>query len=363
MPASVILVKKKSSWEVSTFGKTYAGLVILESLCLLVLASLSLWYAHTHANEEEDANSVEYTSIVAIVASLALLYFALDSILLENVFQFYVSQFMHGMITGYVIYHYLGNGGDLGLMYNRISLYVMIGVCIFQGAYLALLIPVQRQFGWRLYKKIGGNMSIRPLYRDATILFSLLKLDFALGLMLVLLAVFYLVSDPIQIVLNILACVMTLVWLILGFTFVQRESHKLGIIFFMFATLEPAFVIYKLIAMKLNNPDDDDDEDGSQDDPYPVFSWTEFLATGCIALIVRFGCIVYGIICTRNFDKGLKEKMWQHSNSASGRSAVLHSPLHTQAADHPSNQAHPIIVVRESEAQGSSLRSYIQPLL
>jgi hypothetical protein len=180
----------------------YVALVLVESLGLIVLSCLSLWYAHSHVDEEVDAHSVEYMSITAMVAASALVYFSADSVLLENVFQFYTSLVLHGLITAYVIWHYLGNGDDLGVMYDRISLWVMIAVCVFQAAYLALIYPVQTQFGWRLYKKVGGNVAIRPIYRTATIFFSLLKLDFALGLILVLLAIFYLLSDPVQITLN-----------------------------------------------------------------------------------------------------------------------------------------------------------------
>ena len=65
----------------------YAILVLVESVALMVLCTVSLLYARQHASEEDDAASVEYTSIVALVASAALLYFSLDSILLENIFQ------------------------------------------------------------------------------------------------------------------------------------------------------------------------------------------------------------------------------------------------------------------------------------
>lgn len=346
---------------------------------------------------------------MAIVASCALLYFSLDSILLENIFQFYCSLALHALITAYVIWHYLGNGDDLGVMYNRISLWVMVGVCTFQLAYLLLAYPVKETFGWRLYKKIGGNVAIRPLYRTASIFFSLMKLDFALGVILVLLAIFYLLTDAVQIALNVLACVVTLGWLLLGFAFVQRESRRLAPWFFLFATLEPAFLIYKLVAMKLDNGNDENiTPDGPNpsaaagngggvvtvssssstndgiDPQYPVFSWNEFLLTGCFAVIVRIACIVTGYFCYGNFGMGLKEKIWNASLSTAsastkatgvtgGQQHVTHvasgvngSMHHGSALNHVAySSGHPVVVVQDSSMgqDRSMLRNYIQPLL
>lgn len=354
----VLTVKQKAhSWEVSTAGRVYVVLVLIETISLMVLCGLSIYSARVHADEETDAHSVEATSVVAMVASAALLFFASDSILLENVFQFYTSQVLHGLITAYTIYHYTENGDDLGHLYQRFSLWVMIAVCIFQGAYLALAWPVHTQFGWRLYKKIGGNIAIRPLYRTATIFFSLLKLDFALGVLLMLLALFYLLSGAVEIALDCIACVVTLGWLILGFAFVQRESTRLGWFFFIFSVLEPAFIIYKLISMHSGISDNEDDD-------YPVFSWREFLLTGCLALVVRLACLGFGVLCWRNFDLGLRDKMWpSDAQLAHARAeAARHSPQHAQIGQ-DDYLGRPVVIVRTEPEHTSALREYIQPLL
>jgi Flp pilus assembly pilin Flp len=185
-------------------------LVVVESVSLLSLCVISLLYAKS--SDDEDATSVEYTSVTAMVATTALLYFSLDSILLENIFQFAASQIMHMLIVAYVAWHYAVTG--LGKLYDTISLYVLIGVCAFQLAYLVLIYPVSQAFGWREYKKLGSSVTIRPLYRTATIFFTLLKLDFALGVLLLLLAAFYLLKDATQIALNTLAMFFTLLWLV-----------------------------------------------------------------------------------------------------------------------------------------------------
>jgi hypothetical protein len=158
--------------------------------------------------------------------------------------------------------------------------------------------------------------------------------------------------------------VVTLCWLLLGFAFVQRESRRLAFAFFAFATLEPAFLTYKLIAMKLDNSTSDDQLDQRE---YPVFSWNEFLLTGCLAVVVRLACIVYGVLCMRNFGLGLLQKMWLPSSSAAGvgqSHTLVHSPQHAQEAQ-SDHIGQPVVVVREfdSHQDRSLLRTYIQPLL
>lgn len=339
-------------------AQIYAALMTLECVGLIALCLLSLVYAGLHSEDEPDAHSVQYTSITALVASCALLYFSLDAVLLENVFQFYASQLLHCLITAYVIWHWLGHGEDLGRMYQRFSLAVMIAVCVFQALYLLLLRPVKESFGYRMYKLLGGNAAIRPLYRTASIFFTLLKLDFALGVLMCLLAVFYLFSQPLQIALNVAAGVATLGWLMLGYALVQRESKRLAPYFFLFALLEPAYLIYKLIAMRVAN---DGSGDQIGDEPYPVFSWRQLLLTGCVAILVRLACIVYALLAIRNFGMGLREKLWissgsgGHAGQAQPTLSVAHSPLNNYDQG-------PIVLVQEEPQPRSALGQYMQPL-
>lgn len=336
----------------------YAALGLLEVLGLIVLCSLSIWYADEHPNDDvQHSNSIQYTSIVSLVASVAFLYFVVDSILLENVFQLWIALLLHSLITAYVVWHYLGNGDDLGELYDHFSLAVMIAVAVFQLAYMMLQFPVQGKFGWRLYKRVGGNVAIRPLYRTATVFFSLLKLDFTMGVLGVLLAIFYLIDSSAQLILNIFACIVTLLWMVLGFWFVMAESRRLGVLFFLFATLEPTFLVYKLVEMKRNQ----DAAAASNDQAdYPVFSWRELLLTASIAVVVRMATIVYGVKAWRNFGMGLQEKIWNPPTPHAHVATLQPSAQHAQE----DYFVHAVVVVQaEPQQDRSALRSYIQPLL
>jgi hypothetical protein len=320
------------------------------------------------SNQEVDTDGVKYTAITSMVATLALLYFALDSILLENIFQFYTSIALHMLICAYVIWHKV-SGVSLSSLYDRISLYVLIGVCVFQALYLALAWPVKDTFGWRLWKRIGGNRSLRPIYRTASIFFSLLKLDFVLGVLLVITAVWYLVANTTQIILNVIAIAATLGWLLLGYTLVQQERVSLLKYWLFFAILEPSYIIYKLIAMKL----DEDKNNVDDQQEFPVFSWKQLLLTGCVAVVIRVACIIFGILSVRNFGKGLKEKMftdpseWRPTRSPENSVGQVHNPAPVFQVQSPeSGYADGPVVIVQSQSQQqpqSNLRSYLQPLL
>ena len=75
---------------------------------------------------------------------------------------------------------------------------------------------VHATFGWRLYKHIGGNVHLQECYKTYQIFLSLLKLDLFLGALLVILAYFYLLSDEVELITNIIALVVTAGWALLG---------------------------------------------------------------------------------------------------------------------------------------------------
>jgi hypothetical protein len=127
--------------------QVYVALVLLESLGIITLCIVSLVYAQSHPSEDR---SVRPTSVVSILSAVALLYFSIDSILQENIMQFYASILTHGLLTSYSIWHYLQ--ADLGETYAQVSLYVMVIVCTLQLVYMIIAVPVQDAFGWRLYK-------------------------------------------------------------------------------------------------------------------------------------------------------------------------------------------------------------------
>jgi len=161
------------NFKVSIFGKLYVTLVSIECLCLVAVCGLSVLFSD---EEEGKKNEIFNISVACIFATLGFLFFALDSILLENIFQFWASICVHVLITAYVVWHYFG--GSIGRVFEQMSLYLMIGVATCQIVYLVMAPFVQGAFGWRLYKRVGGNVALQEIYRTSQVFLFAIEIGF-----------------------------------------------------------------------------------------------------------------------------------------------------------------------------------------
>jgi len=284
---TLLIPKSKRTWKVSAVGKAFVGFVVTEIICLIGLFISML-------NSTDDSDTI-YTAISSIATTLGFLYFALDSILLENIFQFAVSIVCHILISIYAVYnYYYGNmpNDTIRLM----SMCIAIGTWCMQLIYFGLAYFVKESFGWRLYKRVGGNSALQANYQTSQIFFSLLKLDFLLAVLLELLASFFLYDSQVELVGNIIAILLSFLWIFFGYFGVRGENVKLMYAFAVFAIAEPVYIIVKFV---------DFNEDHSQ-----KTSYTQFFTTGSIALLVRILLLFWAYWSFTNFGQGLRTQVF-----------------------------------------------------
>lgn len=284
-------------WEASRASKAYALLATIEALGLVGICVAALVFG------QDEPDDVRYVAITAIAATLGFLYFALDSILLENQFQFWASIVCHLLIDLFVIYNYVGQVTESRL-FKKASLGLMIAVSICQATYIALGPYVNNSFGWFIYKRVGPNPHEQELYRTAQVFFSVLKLDFLLNVILVLLASFYLYSAWQQYVLNIGASALTFAWAIMGFLAVRRENLRLVYLFVACALVEPAYIAYKFYAVF-----------SKTDESLPESTTRQFAIIGGLCFVTRILVMWRLWTCVRIFDQGLL-RIWARRRSA-----------------------------------------------
>jgi len=273
----------------------------------IVIAGCSMGF------QGDNPNDVIYVSVLCVVASFGFLYFAIDAILLENIFQYRAAWFIHGLIWIYIIWNY--SYADYGDFYKQVSLGLVIVCGVFQLIYLILHKFVNDSFGYYVYKRISANPELQELYGTASTFFTYLKLDLATGILLLLLASFYLFSEIQELILNAFAYVFTVVWAMMGAVCVREENTKLMRAFFVFATIEPAYVIYKLVAIEVTSD-------------YPAVSANQFWFTGGFALVVRALVLYYASKSQKNFGKGLYHVWHRTVRSA----AISHLPEDERAS-------------------------------
>jgi len=144
-------------------------------------------------------------------------------------------------------------------------------------------------------------VALHDLYRDAESFFSLMKLDLLIGILLLLLSIFYLFSEVEDYVTFSIAMLITFAWAAAGFYAITHESRRMLWFVYIFAFFEPGYIIYKLYYIATNSSE------------YQDVSFGQFLSTGICALAVRFGVMYYARVCHKNFGKGLLEVWLGHT--------------------------------------------------
>jgi len=270
-------------------------LVFIETLLLVIVASLSIIF---HGDEDD---SLYYEAALCIFATAGFFYFASDAVYRENQFQLGVSIFVHMIILCYVVWHY--KWPNLGYVFSQFALALVVTTTVFTAIFLLMFRNVADTFGWRAIRRVGASVDLNVLYSNAELFFSLIKLDILIGVLLLLLTSFYLLSAIEDYVTFSLAMAVTFGWAAMGVYAITRESGRVLWLFYGFWCLEPAYIGYKLWDIYTNTTS------------YKDVSFGQFLSTGLFAIAVRFGLIYAGHICHNNFGKGLLDVWLGHTRA------------------------------------------------
>ncbi|XP_065681905.1 uncharacterized protein LOC105844819 isoform X3 [Hydra vulgaris] len=105
-------------------------------------------------------------------------------------------------------------------------------------------------------------------------------------------------------------------WIVLGFLLTRFENIKLNFIFWIIGFLEPPYIIWLFVKTKneVNNQKKND-----YDANVVLFC---IFAAGVLGLLLRILVFVWSYFIFKNFNKGLKEKVYQHISSAPKRNIL-----------------------------------------
>ncbi|CAI2168290.1 3889_t:CDS:2 [Funneliformis geosporum] len=160
-----------------------------------------------------------------------------------------------------------------------------------------------QQFGWNIYKKIGGDIDMQKRFKTYLIFVMLMKID------LFFVIVFNALVSPFMIYETIIEdgmeagikvflygyvviLFLSLIFQVLAYKSLEKEWRAGMIVFIIFwfiALLDFGFLVYLMGALLI---------------PYKLFS---LVILASILLICALLTFVYAIMVTRNFDKGLRE--------------------------------------------------------
>lgn len=135
----------------------------------------------------------------------------------------------------------------------------------FEAAYLLLWYPVHSSFGYRMFHSVGADMRLQgalraaaarclarspapaaAMYRNFAIVLSLLKADFVVGVLLVLMSWFFFVMVTSELVVLLVALSVTLLLAFVCWSAVAGESAPGIVLFFLLTPVQPAFIVRPL---------------------------------------------------------------------------------------------------------------------
>jgi len=256
--------------------------IIVESLILVGLTIERMVFPKT-------VNS-EYYSVLVLVNSILLALFAIDGVLNENVFELFAFVFISVSTMFFITYQFFSVSGQKTTEAS-ILLIRFIAVCIFTPANALMSYLAYRNFGWRMYRKIGADPLLLGMYTLYQQMLALLKLDLQFGINLVLIAGFFLFENY-ELIGDIAAMILTLCWAALGWAAIRNEHRKGVIVFFVFSILQPLYICFKFIRYQV-------------DPPRTHLFIPLIYIMGSLAILCRIVLVLFAGVCRRNFGKGL----------------------------------------------------------
>ena len=270
------------------WGKVFLAHVMLVSVIVFAIVIAIIDDISSEPDTPERDSRIVY-AILLIVSLIFFVLFAWDAVLFENSIQLVTFLFFAALMAIYAFVQLVGDVTN-GLLIAQF-LVLFLGVCV---AYV-LGYKVYSELGWSVYKKVGADPRMRALYRTYLILVTLLKLDFALAIILIAQnTALALETDDPEFALNICAVLLVIAYTIIGVLAVRQESNPAVYLFFALSPLEPAYIIFKIVRFLTVK--------GKGYDKLPR---GQLISSGIVAILLRVILVAVAFKCWQNFGKGL----------------------------------------------------------
>ncbi|RKP26282.1 hypothetical protein SYNPS1DRAFT_14401 [Syncephalis pseudoplumigaleata] len=157
-----------------------------------------------------------------------------------------------------------------------------------------------KDFGWKIYKKLGADLQISRMYRLHQITLTFLKFDafFFIAFSVQIVALALKSEDSERLVQIIVAIPLSVITICLAMFAIHKESKPLLLLFLTTLTIGFGYMVYKLVHITMTF--------GAGDDPYSAsrkflyFFLTVTMALGIVSAICS-------VLCYKYFGRGLLE--------------------------------------------------------
>eukprot|EP00003_Mantamonas_plastica_P011294 TRINITY_DN2092_c0_g1_i8.p1 TRINITY_DN2092_c0_g1~~TRINITY_DN2092_c0_g1_i8.p1 ORF type:complete len:233 (-),score=59.14 TRINITY_DN2092_c0_g1_i8:129-827(-) len=212
---------------------------------------------------------------------------------------------MSMMLLAFSIYEFI-NSPPEGPDWSRITF--LTHTVVVQGVYAWLSWKLYLNIGWKQFQEISVNPKIRAMYRVFQSLETMIKVDIVYASLLIIIAGFFLLAiDDYELYVNMLALILQAVWGWFGRKAVMDENQKWVYIFWGYGTVEPLYILFKLMDFFVLRPK-----------KYETAPRGLFLVLGLVALGVRIVIYILSGKALENFNAGLKAQVFDRPKEERG---------------------------------------------
>ncbi|XP_065644932.1 uncharacterized protein LOC101241780 isoform X2 [Hydra vulgaris] len=222
-------------------------------------------------------------------------------------------------IVEYIWKGYLDKGEVHDLKLGRLIVISVVGpIDIGLGVKIAYKFYTSKNL---IFRTVGGNALLQNMCQTMFFFTAFLKFDFQLviSLLVLILNVSGSLTMGEKVVLGI-GVPISFFWMILGFLMIRYENVKVSFIFWIIGLLEPTYIIWLFV--KTANQIDAAKNNGDNQNNVVLFC---IFAAGILGLLLRTLIFVWSYFIFNNFNKGLKEKVYQQISAVPIRSISVES--------------------------------------
>lgn len=275
--------------DLNVTSKIFIVVTILEAVDVIALTIERIFAQTTF-------NTVAKIALILCLATTFMLYTAINGVLSENKFELVSYLFATLLISLCTIYAYVFFPNN-GTSPQGIVVWIrLVSVCLFCPLNFVIGWLTYKAFGWKIYRKIGANITLQRIYTQYQIFLSLLKIDLLFALGLVLGIGLFQLDNSTAFYIDLAMIPFTIMWAMVGW-FGVRNEVRISVGFFLaLAIIEPSYVVWKAIGWIHTTPPS----------VGGVYTFVTICAAAVFSIIIR-GCVVaFSILTYTNFGKGLK---------------------------------------------------------
>lgn len=288
--------------------RTFAGLSILEWAFLLV-SGVNIFItigltAERLVSARNDPESFDFTySLLLLISALFCIFYVFNGVLRERQYEIYAFVGAVSLVLTYCIFDYSFNPNGRTL----VKLVRLIIGSILAPVNITLAFIVARQFGWLEFRIVGAAEALQQMYRQLCFFLSLQRFDLqaAASFLILVLKNGNIILDLEEKITLGIGVPLLVICFAVGFFAVLNEIRSLSFVFVFLSLLEPAYIIYKLVMIYLQNAEVDS---CLQSVSVACIHLYSSVGVGFFAFLVRSVLLYELCFVYRNFGNGLTER-------------------------------------------------------